>query len=246
MRLLIGWILFFSGSLQASNLIELIPDIKPSVVAIAIHNPTASPRIRYIGTGFVTGNGKQVITNYHVIGKGLNEERREAYVVVSGSARALTIHPVLSRKNAPQYDLAVLDIAESLPALPLADDGYAAEGSLIAFTGFPISSVLGLYPATHQGIIAAITPIAIPADNSSELHIQALRQLRDPYLVYQLDATAYPGNSGSPLFNVATGEVIGVINMVHVKSTRETVLSDPSGISYAIPVRHVRELLQQP
>lgn len=246
MRLLIGWILLFSGSLQASNLIELIPEIKPSVVAIAVHNPTASPRIRFIGTGFVVGNGKQVVTNYHVIGRGLNEDRREAYVVVSGTARDLTVHPMINRRNAPLHDLAIMEIEEALPALPLAGDAYAAEGTHIAFTGFPISSVLGLYPATHQGIIAAITPIAIPADNSSDLHIQALRQLREPYLVYQLDATAYPGNSGSPLINVKTGEVIGVINMVHVKTTREAVLSDPSGISYAIPVRHVRELLQQP
>lgn len=246
MRLLIGWILLFSGSLQASDLVELIPEIKPSVVAIAVHNPTASPRIRFVGTGFVVGNGKQVVTNYHVIGKALDEGRRETYVVVSGSARNLTVHPMVNRLNAPQYDLAIIEIEETLPALVLADDDYTAEGTYIAFTGFPISNVLGLYPATHQGIIAAVTPIAIPADNSRDLHIQALRQLREPYLVYQLDATAYPGNSGSPLINVKTGKVIGVINMVHVKTTREAVLSDPSGISYAIPVRHVRELLQQP
>lgn len=247
MRLLIGWILFFSCSLQASALVELIPEIKPSVVAIAIHNPTASPRIRFIGTGFVVGNGKQVVTNYHVIGRALDESRREAYVVVSGNAKNITVHPMINRRNAPQYDLAIMEIEQALPALPLADDhAYTAEGTHIAFTGFPISSVLGLYPATHQGIIAAVTPIAIPADNSRDLNIQALRQLREPYLIYQLDATAYPGNSGSPLLNVNTGKVVGVINMVHVKTTREAVLSDPSGISYAIPIRHVRELLQQP
>lgn len=246
MRLLIGWLVLLCGSVQASALVELIRDVKPSVVAIAIHNPTASPRIRFIGTGFVVGDGKQVVTNYHVIGKGLDEDRRESYVVVSGSARNLTVHPMLSRRNAPLYDLAIMTIEQTLPAVALADDAFIDEGTHIAFTGFPISNVLGLYPATHQGIIAAITPIAIPADNSRELHIQALRQLRDPYPVYQLDATAYPGNSGSPLFNVVTGEVVGVINMVHVKSTREAVLSDPSGISFAIPVRHVRELLQQP
>ena len=63
------------------------------------------------------------------------------------------------------------------------------------------------------------------------------------FRVYQLDATAYPGNSGSPLYDPASGEVLGVMNMVFVKSTKENVLSDPSGISYAIPVEYLQRLL---
>ncbi|HAY27881.1 MAG TPA: serine protease, partial [Candidatus Accumulibacter sp.] len=41
------------------------------------------------------------------------------------------------------------------------------------------------------------------------------------------------------------GEVLGVINMVFVKENKESVLSKPSGISFAIPVRFLRELLQK-
>ena len=52
--------------------------------------------------------------------------------------------------------------------------------------------------------------------------------------IFQLDATAYPGQSGSPLYDGASGEVVGIINMVLVKSTKESALSQPSGISYAI------------
>jgi len=36
-----------------------------------------------------------------------------------------------------------------------------------------------------------------------------------------------------------------VINMTLVKGLKESSISDPSGISYAIPVRHVHELLLQ-
>jgi S1-C subfamily serine protease len=64
-------------------------------------------------------------------------------------------------------------------------------------------------------------------------------------MVFQLDATAYPGNSGSPIYDADTGEVLGIINMVLVKSTREAALSQPSGITYAIPVRHLRALLDR-
>jgi serine protease Do len=34
----------------------------------------------------------------------------------------------------------------------------------------------------------------------------------------QLDATAYPGNSGGPVFDAASGQVLGVVNMVLVKA----------------------------
>ena len=40
-----------------------------------------------------------------------------------------------------------------------------------------------------------------------------------------------------------SGRVIGVVNMGLLKSNRETALSQPSGITYAIPVRHALALL---
>ena len=86
-------------------------------------------------------------------------------------------------------------------------------------------------------------PIAVQANAASQLDPTQIRHLRTPYDVFQLDATAYPGNSGSPVFEPATGRVIGVLNSVFVKESRETILERPSGISYAIPVEHVRALL---
>ena len=61
--------------------------------------------------------------------------------------------------------------------------------------------------------------------------------------IYQLDATSYPGNSGGPLLDSETGEVVGVMNMVLVKGTRESALSQPTGISYASPARYIEELI---
>ena len=71
--------------------------------------------------------------------------------------------------------------------------------------------------------------------NAQTLQPRALQQLRrGSFEVLQLDATAYPGNSGGPVFSLSSGEVAGVISMVLVKGTREAALSAPSGISYAI------------
>jgi hypothetical protein len=43
---------------------------------------------------------------------------------------------------------------------------------------------------------------------------------------------------------VSTGRVIGVINMVLIRGTKESALTNPTGISYAIPVRFVKELVE--
>lgn len=236
-------IAFCAFSVKA-ELVQVIRNIKPSIVAIGINNPSAAPRIRLVGTGFAIANGNQIATNYHVISPSINLQRNESYVVLSGNGATVKVHPILDTKVLPMQDLAVLTIAERLPPVTLADDALIAEGTTIGIIGYPITAVLGLYPATHTGIISAITPIAIPADNSTVLDSKALRQLKQPFLLYQLDATAYPGNSGSPLFNAANGEVIGIVNKVFVKSTREAVLSDPSDISYAIPVHFLNAMLK--
>jgi serine protease Do len=45
---------------------------------------------------------------------------------------------------------------------------------------------------------------------------------------------------------VDSGEIVGVISMVALKGTRESALTSPSGISYAIPVEFVLRLLAPP
>ena len=91
---------------------------------------------------------------------------------------------------------------------------------------------------------SSITPMARPADDSGTLSAAQLRRMRNPFDAFQLDAVAYPGNSGSPVYDQASGRVIGVLNSVLVKESRESLLQRPSGISYAIPVKFVKELLQ--
>lgn len=235
----------FFNNVYSQTLPQLIASVKPSVVALAIYNPTGAPRLKLIGSGFAVAPGNLVVTNYHVVSNPLDDSKNERYVVLSGSGNNPVIHPIVSRKHSQVHDLAVLTIESKLPSLPLAQAELAPEGTEVAFIGYPITAVLGLYPATHRAIISSVTPIMIPSDHSQVLDARMLKQLRDPFMIYQLDGTAYPGNSGSAVLDQQTGAVVGVINMVFVKSSREAVLSDPSGISYAIPVKHLHQLLAQ-
>lgn len=221
----------------------IVKNVSNSTLAIAIDAPIkhASPRI--LGTGFVVENGEYAITNYHVVSQILDPTIVEHYVVLTGKGVKVEKIRATIEKIDLKHDLALLKLNKKLTPLLLANSEIQSPGTSIAFTGFPIGAILGLYPATHRGYISAITPDAIPATNSNQLTAAMMQRLDTVSLIYQLDAIAYPGNSGSPVYNPETGKVIGVINKVLVKDTKESALSSPTGISYAIPIKHVSALL---
>ncbi|MDC0609966.1 serine protease [Vibrio sp.] len=241
-RYLISLLCFFSVYTFAA-LPDTIASIKPSVVGVGTYNRLAEPNTRFLGTGFAVLNGTYIATNAHVIPDYLDTQKKEKLIVFVGSGKRTQVKTAEVVKLDAGNDLAILKIIGSaLPPLVLTTR-KVREGEAIAFTGFPIGAILGLYPVTHTGIISSITPIVIPARTARELTAKQLKQLRNPFMVYQLDATAYPGNSGSPVYDQNTGEVIAIVNKVLVKSTKESVLSDPSAITYAIPVKHLINLL---
>ncbi len=254
-RLLLRWFValccLFVGawmpeSALADTLADMVAKIKLSVVGVGTDVPTRVPRGQFRGTGFVVADGYHVITNAHVLPDTLNAAHNESLVVFIGKGEKAKLRRAREVAVDKAHDLALLKISGSpMPAMKLGEDKGVREGETYAFTGFPIGLVLGLYPVTHRGIVSAITPIVIPARNSQQLNAKLIRRMTDPYKVFQLDATAYPGNSGSPLYDPETGKVVGVINKVFVKESKEAVLEKPSGITYAIPVKYVKALLKR-
>ncbi|HEX5126274.1 MAG TPA: serine protease, partial [Rhodocyclaceae bacterium] len=84
-----------------------------------------------------------------------------------------------------------------------------------------------------------------PSPHASQLDAKFVHQLAvGPFDIFQLDATVYPGHSGSPLYDPDSGEVLGIVNMTFVKESRENALSQPSGISYAVPARYLQDLIK--
>jgi S1-C subfamily serine protease len=227
---------------------EVVQRVKGSVVAIGTYEKSRSPAFSFFGTGFVVGDGSLVATNAHVVPTVINDERKEALVIAvpGGTPGSGQIRPAKSVAIDQEHDLALLRIeGPKLAPLALGDSSRVREGQTYLLTGFPIGAVLGLIPATHRAMVAAITPIAIPTGNARELEPRTIKRLAtSPYPVMQLDGTAYPGNSGSPLYDPETGEVVGIVNSVFVKASRETMLSQPSGISFAIPAQPLKNLLQ--
>lgn len=236
-----------AGAQSAGALRTTVAAVKPSVVGVGTYLKTRSPAIVFSGTGFVVGDGLSVITNAHVVPAVIDSEKREVLGIVTSRGNEVEFRPATVAGMDKEHDLAHLRLAGApLPALKLADDSAAAEGMDLALTGFPLGMVLGLHPATHRAVLAAITPIVLPSLNSRTLDARMIAQLQKaPFRIFQLDATVFPGNSGSPVYDPGTGEVLAVINMTFVKGLKESAISNPSGISYAIPVTYVRELLQR-
>ncbi len=243
-RLFGALLLGITCSVARADLADTIERIRPSIVGIGTYQQTRSPPAHLLGSGFVIGNGRYVLTNLHVVDRKIDKVKNEYFAVFVGRGRDSRVRKAGRIAIDRQHDLAILRITGfPLPAMKLGDSSRVREGELYAFTGFPIGAVLGLFPVTHRGIISAITPIIAPLDNAVQLKSELIKQLRTPFDVFQLDATAYPGNSGSPLYHPESGAVIGVINMVLVKGKKESVLSEPSGITYAIPIEYVRTLI---
>jgi len=239
------------GAASAADLPGLIAAARPSVLPVGTFSATDSPRFGFRGTGFVVGDGTLVATNFHVLAPGADTSEPGTgpqMMVMLGRSGEQSIGRrarVVATDRA--RDLALLRIeGPPLRPLELAEAGSAREGQDIALMGFPIGGTLGFAPVTHRGIVASITTAALPAATASNLDPRALLRLREGnFELLQLDATAYPGNSGGPVFDAATGRVIGVVNMVLVKAGRESALSAPTGISYAVPVAALRALMAE-
>jgi S1-C subfamily serine protease len=239
--------LWLPSATAHAQYVDLIAKTKPSILIVGTYKATNSPRFALRGTGFAVGDGNLAITNAHVLPKADEPLDGAELVVQVRRGSELHVRGATVLEIDRLHDLALLRFAgDPVPALALGNSDTVKEGQEVAYTGFPIGGALGFSPVTHRGMVSSITPIVLPAANDQRLSARAIRNARDgSFDIFQLDGTAYPGNSGGPVFDPATSQVVAVINMVYVRGNRETALSQPSGITYAIPANFIGPLLQR-
>lgn len=233
-----------SGSAQ--DYTAAVAAIKPSVVAVGTFQRLRSPPFAFRGTGFAVADGRRIVTNAHVLPASVDSANREVLAILipagEGQAQAREVKEVARDQG---RDLAVLLLdGDPLPPLRIGDSSKVREGATFLITGFPLGAVLGPQPSTHRVMVAAIPPLVMPAEQSTRLDVAAIRQLAaGAFRVFQLDGTALPGNSGSPLIDPETRAVMGVINSTVVNRTREGANGAPAGIAFAIPAENLVRLL---
>lgn len=233
----------------SAGLADLVARTKPSVVPVGTFNPLDSPRFTFRGSGFLVGDGSLVATCWHVLPAAAEaaEGKGTVALLLVGRDGSTTVQRAAVAASDRVHDLALLDAGRVLgPPMALASPDATREGMDVAMMGFPIGGALGFRHVTHRGIVASIVSSALPTANARQLTDAAAARLREgSFELLQLDATAYPGNSGGPLMDLADGRVVGVVNMVLLKGNRESALSQPTGITYAVPVRHLADLLRR-
>ena len=162
--------------------IEIIARVKESVVAIGTFERTRSPQFQFLGTGFAVNDGTVIVTNAHVVSQPRDTAHMESLVIVTGlpekdKGDQIRVREAKELVVDTDVDIAVLRVpGPALPTLKIKPSDSIREGQSVLFTGFPIGTVLGLFPATSRGMVSAITPIAIPQAKAGQLDALTIKR----------------------------------------------------------------------
>lgn len=264
------------------SLEDIYDVIRPTIVAICQtfesgeehDDPPEYPHI--IGTGFIVDERGLILTNLHIANlieklprpAGGEEPRSKVFVMISthsGDAyyqvSADTVctavldgfvpHPSSLDKEPP--DLALLQIdCTGLPVAKLTQEVKIREGRRIATSGYTMGTnallesgfIKHVSPTLQSGIVAGVFPSPFGAPTG-----------------FSIDVMTQKGASGSPIFCVETGEILGVLHG-GLKEEYTNSLADlgeelaeyedeessgtyfvPTSISYACPAHLIRSML---
>lgn len=150
------------------------------------HDPT-----RGTGTGFVLA-GRRLITNFHVIAFGASIRVERHGKPGNFEARLLC--------RSRLCDLALLTVDDDsfwqdLPHVTLQDAVPELDDTVVA-VGYPLQA---RSVTVTRGVVSTVSlaDLTLTMANPAQLQIQ-------------IDASINPGNSGGPVFNLETGQVVGV------------------------------------
>jgi len=227
-----------------AGLPDVVEGVKPSIVAVGTFQKTRSPPFVFRGTGFAVGD-TLIATVAHAVSQPAQGESPETMMVLvsvpgAREPQAREAKPVAVDRV---HDVALLRIGGApLPALTLGNSSEVRDGTAIAFTGFPFANAFGFHPVTHRGIVSSQPPIAVPSPSAKQLDSSVIRGVNTgAFVLLQLDAIAYAGQSGSPVYDADTGKVIGLISMT-LKGSKDAAVGLATGISFAVPVQYLVDL----
>ncbi len=178
--------------------------------------PIGEGEYAYTGSGFITANGSQVITNRHVI-----EDAKRLYVRNGyGELRSAKV-----LKLSGEDDIAVLTLDSpfnSEISLNIPSNYPVKPGQDAYVIGYPLADILGENkPSITQGIISKSTGM-----------------FDDPG-TFQITAKLNQGNSGGPIFS-REGNILGI---AVAKIDKSLMLQEegmiPEDVNFGIPVSRI-------
>ena len=182
-----------------------------------------------LGSGFVYDNSGHVITNYHVVVPGSNNNDELRVSFLDGNVYSAEL------VGFDQFaDLAVIKVnnitSDKLMPLSLANSSALRIGETVVAIGNPF----GLSGSMTVGIVSGLGRL-LPSNENGENLQGATSSFSIPNII-QTDAAINPGNSGGPLIDTQ-GRVIG-INTAIFSNTGVY-----SGVGFAIPSNTISKVV---
>jgi S1-C subfamily serine protease len=202
------------------SLPDLFTQVQKSVVQVTERDNSNELGSR-LGSGFVYDKDGHVITNYHVVTPGTNNNNELQVTFLDGNSYPADLVGV------DQFaDLAVIKVknisSDKLAPLPLANSSSLRIGDSVVAIGNPF----GLSGSMTQGIVSGLGRL-LPSNENQDNLAGAGSSFSIPNII-QTDAAINPGNSGGPLIDTQ-GRVVG-INTAIFSNTGVY-----SGVGFAIP-----------
>ena len=202
------------------SLPDLFTKVQKSVVQVTERDNSNELGSR-LGSGFVYDKEGHVITNYHVVTPGTNNNNELQVTFLDGN-----VYPA-DLVGVDQFaDLAVIKVknisSDKLAPLPLANSSSLRIGESVVAIGNPF----GLSGSMTQGIVSGLGRL-LPSNENQDNFAGPGSSFSIPNII-QTDAAINPGNSGGPLIDTQ-GRVVG-INTAIFSNTGVY-----SGVGFAIP-----------
>jgi serine protease Do len=217
-----------STNTDSMSLPDLFNKVEKSVVQVTEQDNSNELGSR-LGSGFVYDKDGHVITNYHVVVPGSNNNDELQVSFLDGNVYSAEL------VGFDQFaDLAVIKVknitSDKLTPLPLANSTNLRIGETVVAIGNPF----GLSGSMTVGIVSGLGRL-LPSNENGE-NLGTTSSFSIPNII-QTDAAINPGNSGGPLIDTQ-GRVIG-INTAIFSNTGVY-----SGVGFAIPSNTISKVAQ--
>ena len=217
-----------STNTNSMSLPDLFTKVEKSVVQVTEQDNSNELGSR-LGSGFVFDKDGHVITNYHVVVPGSNNNDELQVSFLDGNVYSAEL------VGFDQFaDLAVIKVknitSDKLTPLPLANSTNLRIGETVVAIGNPF----GLSGSMTVGIVSGLGRL-LPSNENGE-NLGSTSSFSIPNII-QTDAAINPGNSGGPLIDTQ-GRAIG-INTAIFSNTGVY-----SGVGFAIPSNTISKVAQ--
>lgn len=222
-----------------------ITKVKNSIIAIGF-KPTKN-QITIIGSGFAIDKSGRILTAAHLYNQLTPEKIRNlvGMAITKQEKSGLNYYtwlPLELIKKDDKNDMALFQLKDYgktlITPLDLGDSEKIEVGDEVYFIGFPYAAQLindgfGITLIVNKTIISNIKHDGIDP--------------KHPRNWFIVDAISNPGNSGSPLLNLETNKVIGVMTIAFRTPSRvikELDIREPMHIAGARPINLAKSLLK--